>query len=363
MDLEQDTFLFFQEALTDLFRGLIESNDDREAGIRQDISFWSFRGESDFREKEAGEVFLDSFEGRLRGNRDLHGLVGGHFPLALISTNVSEDFHEALPLFLRGRENELLLVFRIGFDHRRIKVSGQRKIEFFPDERAIGIDHEDDGLHDEIKSLLHAFRHLGIRKRNLGHFKVKTAEIVIDEIVKGARGRPEFVRVHLGSDFLDGFLETAQDEFIQGTKFFGVDFAWDEAFAKRGLDIASRIPDLVQVILSGLQFFIAVTHIEPRGAIRRDEIAKGVNAVFGDDIDRIDPVSEGFRHLPSLFVSNQTMDNDLLEGGFSGEMLALEDHARDPEENDVVTGVEDRGWEITIEIFGLFGPTQGRERP
>ena len=55
------------------------------------------------------------------------------------------------------------------------------------------------------------------------------------------------------------------------------------------------------------------------------------------------------------------MDDDLLEWDFVGEMQGLEDHTADPEEDDVITSDKNAGWEITIEIWGLFWPTKGSE--
>ena len=107
-----------------------------------------------------------------------------------------------------------------------------------------------------------------------------------------------------------------------------------------------------------MQFFIAVTHIEPRGAIRRDEIAKGVNAVFSDDIDRIDPVSEGFRHLPAQLIAHDAVDVDGVERRFPRVFQTGEDHSRDPEEDYIISGDEHACRIEMLEIIGLFGPAE-----
>ncbi len=56
-----------------------------------------------------------------------------------------------------------------------------------------------------------------------------------------------------------------------------------------------------------------------------------------DNIHWVNPVTERFRHLTSLLITNETVDKDVLEWLTTGEFQGLEDHTRHPEEDDVVT--------------------------
>ena len=57
------------------------------------------------------------------------------------------------------------------------------------------------------------------------------------------------------------------------------------------------------------------------------------------------------------------MQVDGVEGDFAGELQPRHDHARHPEEEDVVAGFHDRGRVEVLQVGGLFGPAQGGERP
>ena len=53
---------------------------------------------------------------------------------------------------------------------------------------------------------------------------------------------------------------------------------------------------------------------------------------------------------------------DLFEGQLAHQLLAEEDHPGDPEEEDVVTGLEKRARVEELELVGGLGPTEHRER-
>jgi len=52
-----------------------------------------------------------------------------------------------------------------------------------------------------------------------------------------------------------------------------------------------------------------------------------------------------------------------MERGLAGMGDAGEDHARDPEENDVVARDQDAGGIEILQVLGVMGPAEGRERP
>ena len=73
------------------------------------------------------------------------------------------------------------------------------------------------------------------------------------------------------------------------------------------------------------------------GAVAGDEVeAQRVCAVLFGHLERVDAVAEGLGHLAALVVAHEAMDKDGLERLFFHLLHAGEDHARHPEEDDVI---------------------------
>mmetsp|Transcript_12703 Transcript_12703/g.36824 ORF Transcript_12703/g.36824 Transcript_12703/m.36824 type:complete len:425 (-) Transcript_12703:1031-2305(-) len=80
-----------------------------------------------------------------------------------------------------------------------------------------------------------------------------------------------------------------------------------------------------------------------------------------DDLEWIDHVPEGLGHLPALLVSDHCVEVNLAEGEQVRELERHHDHARDPEEEDVQAGLEERRGEETSQVCRVVGPSHDRE--
>ena len=81
-----------------------------------------------------------------------------------------------------------------------------------------------------------------------------------------------------------------------------------------------------------------------------------------DDLERVDDVALALGHLLAVLVADDGVQEDLLEGeGLVGEVVAHDDHAGDPEEEDVVAGLEDGVRVEGLEVCGLVGPAEDGE--
>ncbi len=95
--------------------------------------------------------------------------------------------------------------------------------------------------------------------------------------------------------------------------------------------------------------------------------AHRVGAVLLDDLDGIDHVALGLRHLLAVGVAHQRVDVDVPEGHVSVFVSAHEvaihhDHARHPEEQDVEASNEQRRRIKRIQVGRRIGPAQRRAR-
>ena len=72
-----------------------------------------------------------------------------------------------------------------------------------------------------------------------------------------------------------------------------------------------------------------------------------------DQVDRVDDITQGFRHLPAFRVTDQTMAEDLVEGHLVGQDDTQQHHSSNPEEQDVPPGLQEaRGIEV-LHVLGL----------
>ena len=99
------------------------------------------------------------------------------------------------------------------------------------------------------------------------------------------------VLVHLGPDLLDGAVELVDDSSIKDTQSLLIDGSWGVVLTKDAFDITAGVPDLVEVVLSGTDFLVDVTHIHAWGAVVGDEVSKSIDAILLNDIDWVDAIS------------------------------------------------------------------------
>ncbi len=69
-----------------------------------------------------------------------------------------------------------------------------------------------------------------------------------------------------------------------------------------------------------------------------------------DQIHRVEHIAFAFAHFLALRVEHQAVDVDLLERHATGEVGRHHDHARNPEEDDVVAGHQHARWQVEIVV-------------
>ena len=129
------------------------------------------------------------------------------------------------------------------------------------------------------------------------------------------------------------------------------------------LQKAGRIPDLRREITADLELLLAHLAVAVERRDERDGEAKRVGGIGLDQLQRIERVAEGLRHLPSLRIAHDAMDHDVLERRLLHEVDARHHHARHPEEDDVLRRHEVGGRIVVVEIRRLLRPAERGERP
>ena len=80
--------------------------------------------------------------------------------------------------------------------------------------------------------------------------------------------------------------------------------------------------------------------------------AQRVRAVLVDDLDRINAVAQGFGHLAPLRIAHQAVHQGHMERALPHLLQAGKHHARQPEEDDIVSAAQ---YGIGIEILEILG--------
>ena len=169
----------------------------------------------------------------------------------------------------------------------------------------------------------------------LGQLDIPVTVRVPDEVIDLGGGHAQLVRIHILRDLFDERIELGQHPFVLDLQVGGIRKAvfFDGQVHEH---IAARIPDLVGEIAHGLALFDVEAHIVA-GRVAGDEVkAQGVCAVFLGHFQRVDAVAEGLGHLAALVVADEAVDEDGLERLLFHLLHAGDDHARHPEEDDII---------------------------
>ena len=127
---------------------------------------------------------------------------------------------------------------------------------------------------------------------------------------------------------------------------------------------AGGVPQLIGKVAGSLHLLLAVTHIVARGGAVHQHEAQCIRAVLGNDLQRVDAVAQALGHLAALAVADDAVDADSVEGSLAGVGQTGEDHAADPETDDVVAGDQRVGGVEILQVRAvLVGPAQSAERP
>lgn len=83
----------------------------------------------------------------------------------------------------------------------------------------------------------------------------------------------------------------------------------------------------------------------------------------GDDVERINDVAQTLTHLATLGITNKAMAEDFLKRNLASQLETEDNHASNPEEQDIPTSLEDAGGEQSLQVVSLVGPAERAERP
>ena len=127
---------------------------------------------------------------------------------------------------------------------------------------------------------------------------------------------------------------------------------------------AGGVPQLIGKVAGSLHLLFDIAHVVAGGGTIHQHEAQGVGTVLGNDFQRVDAVAQALGHLAALAVADDAVDAHGTEGCLAGVSKTGEDHAADPEADDIVAGDEGVGGVEILQVLAvLVGPAQGAEGP
>ena len=209
--------------------------------------------------------------------------------------------------------------------------------DLFGDERHKRVQQAQELVKDIHQNLLRRQLALFVLavKSCLGEFDIPVAIGIPDKVVDLGGGDAQLVRVHVLRDFFDERIELGEHPLVLDLKVGGIrkPVFFDGQVHEH---ITARVPDLIGEVAHGLALLDVEAHVVA-GRVAGDEVeAQGVRAVFLGHFQRVDAVAEGLGHLAALIVADKAVDEDGLERLLFHLLHAGDDHARHPEEDDII---------------------------
>ncbi len=243
-------------------------------------------------------------------------------------------------------------------------------------------------------------RGIFIPQHRLGKLQVPVAVFVPDELIQCLGGVVKAVLVHRLGDLGFGFLQLRDNPTVgQGKLNLFTTSAAIFAFGVHQ-HVARGVPQLVAEVAVAIQAAHIKLDITPGGGLGEEGKAQRIGAVgfntvfelvlgrFGnrlglfrlhhiagalfeqliqrdavDQVDGVEYVALGFGHLLPLAVAHQTVYVNRLERYLLGELQGHHDHPGNPEEDDVKAGDQHAAGVEGLQLWRLFRPAEGAERP
>mmetsp|Transcript_83519 Transcript_83519/g.215089 ORF Transcript_83519/g.215089 Transcript_83519/m.215089 type:complete len:366 (+) Transcript_83519:1325-2422(+) len=204
---------------------------------------------------------------------------------------------------------------------------------------------------------------------------VPGSKVLLDELFQHLRGRGEAVRQQRLRDILDDAVALRDQRTLEprhstnlvvrerhARGAFGTELSL--VLLELGQDEFACVPDLVRKALGIVDHALGQRSVLTSDATGEERVPQRIRTTHLDGLQRVNYVALGLAHLLTVPVTHQAVQVDLREGRLAGQCDAHHDHARDPEEEDVVTSLKHGRRVEVLEVgVGLVWPAHGGEGP
>eukprot|EP01137_Pigoraptor_chileana_P033897 Opistho-2@25586 len=241
---------------------------------------------------------------------------------------------------------------------------------------------------------------IGTTKHGLDSLNVHITQLVQPKVVNGGRCLLEIVSIKAGVALCNGVREAREYPPVNRCLIGG------EAEGRRGnvalaklLESKARcVPQLVAKVTVSNDAVDVEVDVAALGSVRAEGKAEGVCSALGnavgvvpllcfdglddflgikvaslqllveilqldatDDVNGINDIAKRLRHFPAVGIADNGVQKDLLKRHFPGELHAEKHHARNPEEENVVSRLQECSRIEQLELLRLLGPSKDAE--
>ena len=299
---------------------------------------------------------------RIGDERHMRAPAGLHIHLGAQVADSADDLHQPFHLAFFGFKGVFRLDFGPAGQNEHAVMLRQVLVHLLGQE-----GHE--GMQELEKPLQHVEQHAAnvallllvlAHQAALGQFDVPVAELAPREVVDLVGGHAEVAVLHVGAHLGHGLVQPGKNPLVRQLQKRRVD-----GFA--GLRVhqhkARGVPHLVGEVAGAFHLLVGVAGVVAGADAHGQREAQRVGPILVDDLQRVHAVSEALGHLAALCIAHQAMDEHGIKRAVAHLFDAGEDHARHPEEDDVIAGHQHAGGIEVFEVLGLIRPAQRGEGP
>jgi len=264
------------------------------------------------------------------------------------------------------------------------------------------------GLNASVESFTSSLKSLGLctilgHEKRLCCLEVDVAKLIQPEVIDCSRSTCKIILLEASVNLSDSSIETAKNPAVNLRSMFRkkrstIAHGGLEIGAELGESETDSIPDLVAEVTIANDTIDIEVDITTLSSVCTKSETKCISTTFCntvgvllalaslsllnlvstevtvekllveclkgdtlDDIDGVNDVAETLADLTAVCITDHTVKEDITERQFVSEHERHHNHTSDPEEEDIVTSLEQCSREVFGKIWSLFWPAKDRE--
>ena len=259
-----------------------------------------------------------------------------------------------------AQEVEFFAESWVTFYHDAFRMVGQILVDFFRNERYKWVQK-----FQNLVQCVHQYGK-GITTSNFlctvqnwfCQLDVPIAELAPNKVEQCLASHTKFVLFHKFGNGFDCLVEFCQNPLVRQREFCLANIHKLFVFAVHKNKTAC-VPNLVHKVASAVNLVGTKTHVATICNTVDERKTKCICAVLVDKLNWVNTVAQRFTHLATLFVTYDTVHQNVLKWDATCVVQGTENHTSNPEEDDVVATSKYACWEERVVVVGAYATKCG----